>query len=159
MKTILVPVDFSDVTDAVLDAARQFAAAFEARIIVINVAEPEPDFVGFEAGPPSVRVAVARDFKAERQRLDEIKARLSSGGGEVSALHIQGPIIDKILAEAEQQKADLIVIGSHGHGAIYDLLVGTITHGVIKDAHCPVVVVPAAPRTARKATRKTSKKK
>lgn len=144
MKTILVPVDFSDVTTEVVETARKFAAAFEGRLVILNVAEPEPDFVGFEAGPPAVRVATARDYKLERQRLDEIKTRLVSGGSDVTALHIQGPIVEKILHEAGEQQADLIVIGSHGHGAFYDLLVGSVTHGIIKDARCPVVVVPTA---------------
>jgi nucleotide-binding universal stress UspA family protein len=144
MKNILVPLDFSDVTSKVVEVARKFAAAFQSRIILLNVAEPEPDFVGFEAGPPSVRVAVARDFKAERQHLDEIKGQLAAGAADVTALHIQGPIVEKILHEANAQEADLIVIGSHGHGAFYDLLVGSVTQGVIKGARCPVVVVPAA---------------
>ena len=143
MKTILVPVDFSDVTTEVVETARNFAAAFEGRLVILNVAEPEPDFVGFEAGPPAVRVATARDYKLERQRLDDLKAKLDTGGCEVTALHIQGPIVEKILHEAGEQQADLIVIGSHGHSAFYDLLVGSVTHGVIKDARCPVVVVPA----------------
>ena len=144
MKTILVPVDFSDITTEVVETARKFAAAFEGRLVILNVAEPEPDFVGFEAGPPAVRIATARDFKLERQRLDEIKTRLTAGGSDVLALHIQGPIVEKILHEAGEQQADLIVIGSHGHGAFYDLLVGSVTHGIIKDARCPVVVVPAS---------------
>lgn len=143
MKNILVPVDFSDITTAVVETARRFAAAFQARLIILNVAEPEPDFVGFEAGPPAVRIATARDYKVERQRLDDLKARLVAGGSDVTALHIQGPIVEKIIHEASEQQADLIVIGSHGHGAFYDLLVGSVTHGVIKDARCPVVVVPA----------------
>ena len=146
MKTILVPIDFSDVTALVVENARQFAAALQSRLVLLNVAEPEPDFVGFEAGPPTVRVAVARDFKVERQRLDELKAQCAAGGMSVTALHIQGPIVEKILHEAGEQQADLIVIGSHGHGALYDLLVGSVTHGVIKGAHCPVVVVPAPAR-------------
>jgi nucleotide-binding universal stress UspA family protein len=91
-----------------------------------------------------VRVAVARDVKVERQRLDDLKTKLSVGGTDVTALHIQGPIVEKILSEVKEQQADLIVMGSHGHGAIYDLLVGSVTHGVIKEAHCPVDVVPAA---------------
>jgi nucleotide-binding universal stress UspA family protein len=143
MKTILVPVDFSDVTTEVVETARKFAAAFEGRLVILNVAEPEPDFVGFEAGPPAVRVATARDYKLERQRLEDLKVKLDTGGCEVIALHIQGPIVEKILHEAGEQQADLIVIGSHGHGAFYDLLVGSVTHGIIKDARCPVVVVPA----------------
>jgi len=143
MKNILVPVDFSDVSTNVVETARKFAAAFQGRLIVLNVAEPEPDFVGFEAGPPTVRITTARDYKVERQRLDDIKARLVATGCDVVALHIQGPIVDKILHEAGEQQADLIVMGSHGHGAFYDLLVGSVTQGVIKDAPCPVVVVPA----------------
>ena len=143
MKTILVPIDFSDVTARVVETARKFAAAFESRLVLLNVAEPEPDFVGFEAGPPNVRTAVARDFRVERQRLDDLKVQCAASGGEVMALHIQGPIVDKILHEAGEQQADIIVVGSHGHGAFYDLLVGSITHGVIKGATCPVVVVPA----------------
>lgn len=143
MKNILVPVDFSDITTAVVETARKFAAAFQGRLIILNVAEPEPDFVGFEAGPPAVRIATARDFKVERQRLDDIKTKLIASGCDVTALHIQGPIVDKILHEAGEQLADLIVMGSHGHGAFYDLLVGSVTHGVIKEARCPVVVVPA----------------
>src|SRR5581483_3399201 len=140
MKTILVPVDFSDVTTEVVETARKFAAAFEGRLVILNVADPEPDFVGFEAGPPTVRVATARDFKLERQRLDDVKAKLANSGCDVTALHIQGPIVEKILHEAGEQQADLIAIGSHGHGAFYDLLVGSVTHGVIKEARCPVVV-------------------
>lgn len=144
MKTILVPVDFSDVTSHVIETATKFATAFLSRVVILNVAEPEPDFVGFEAGPPTVRIAVARDFKAEHKRLDELKSQYAAIGLDVVALHVQGPIVEKILHEATEQKADLIVIGSHGHGALYDLLVGSVTQGVIKAARCPVVVVPAA---------------
>lgn len=143
MSTILVPVDFSDVTASVVATARRCATAFGSRLVLLNVAEPEPDFVGFEAGPPTVRVNVARDFRVEHQRLDALKAECAAAGGEVVALHIQGPIVEKILHEAATQQAELIVIGSHGHGALYDLLVGGVTHGVIKAARCPVVVVPA----------------
>lgn len=143
MKTILVPVDFSDVTTRLVETARTYANAFGSRVVLLNVAEPEPDFVGFEAGPPTVRTSVARDFKAERQRLDELKGQLAAPGFEVAALHIQGSTVEKILHEATEQHADLIVMGSHGHGAIYELLVGSVTHGVIKGAACPVLVVPA----------------
>ncbi|MEO8353471.1 MAG: universal stress protein, partial [Chthoniobacteraceae bacterium] len=39
--------------------------------------------------------------------------------------------------------ADMIVMGSHGHGSFYELLVGSVTSGVLRDARCPVLVVPA----------------
>src|SRR5215210_139499 len=115
MKTILVPVDFSDVTVRVITTARQFAGAFGSRIVLLHVVEPEPEFVGFEPGPMSVRTAVARDFQQEHQWLDELKKSL--GNANVLALQIQGPTVEKIVKEASSQGAELIVMGSHGHGA------------------------------------------
>ncbi len=144
MKTILAPVDFSDVSTRVAETAAKFAAAFGSRIVLLHVAEPEPEFVGFEPGPVVVRSAVAQDFRAEHQRLEEMKRQLATGQTEVTALQVQGPTIQKILFEAEQQQADLIVLGSHGHGALYHLLAGSVAEGVLKAARCPVLVVPSA---------------
>ncbi|MDB6150176.1 MAG: hypothetical protein JWQ44_1624 [Chthoniobacter sp.] len=143
MNTVLVPIDFSDATEPVVKTARALAQAFASRIVLLHVAEPDPDFIGFEPGPITVRQSVARDFKAEHQRLDELKTAIAADGGEVLALHIQGATVVKILQEAEQQGASWIVIGTHGHGAFYELLVGSVAQGVIKGASCPVVVVPA----------------
>ncbi len=58
-------------------------------------------------------------------------------------MHIQGPLTEKVLHQAEEQNADLIVMGSHGHGALYHFLVGSVTAGVVRGAKCPVLVVPA----------------
>jgi len=143
MKTILVPVDFSDVTPQVLSVASSMAAAFACRLVVIYVVEPEPDFVGFEPGPPSVRLNVARDLKTERQRLETMKDRLVAEGRDAAAFTMQGAAVEKILQEARDQNAGLIVMGSHGHGALYELLIGSVTQGVMKGAHCPIVIVPS----------------
>lgn len=143
MNTILVPVDFSDVSPQVVATARALARAFGSRIVLLNIAEPEPDFVGFEPGPIAVRQSVARDFKAEHHKLEELKKSAAADATEVLALHVQGPTAEKILDEARAQGAAWIVMGSHGHGALYELLVGSVTQGVLKQAACPVVVVPA----------------
>lgn len=143
LQCILIPVDFSDVTEKVVQTAGEMAKAFGGRVVLLHVSEPDPDFVGFEPGPQAVRSVVARDFKVEHQKLADWKERLTRSGVETSALHIQGSLADKILQEAEEQGAGLIVIGSHGHGALYNLLVGSVTSGVLKGARCPVLVVPA----------------
>ena len=143
MKTILVPIDFSDTTAPVLAEAQVLAKALGGGLVLLKVAEPEPDFVGFEPGPQTVRVAVAHDYRAEHVKLDELKAQAAASGLAVTALHVQGPIVEKILDLAAERGAGMIVMGSHGHGALYELLVGSITQGVLKGAKCPVVVVPA----------------
>ncbi len=143
IETILIPVDFSDVTQKVVAAAGEMARAFGAKVVVLHVSEPDPDFVGFEPGPQAVRSVVARDFKVEHQKLADLKDQMTSGGLDATSLHIQGSMADKILQEVDVQGAGLIVMGSHGHGAIYNLLVGSVTSGVLKGAKCPVLVVPA----------------
>lgn len=149
MKTILVPVDFSDVTDLVVNEACTMAKALGARLVLLHISEPDPDFVGFEPGPLVVRTAVARDFKAEHRRIEELKAKTAPSGLEIAALHMQGPLVEKVLAQAREQGADMIVMGSHGHGSIYELLVGSVTSGVLREAKCPVLVVPAREAKAR----------
>jgi nucleotide-binding universal stress UspA family protein len=144
--TLLVPVDFSDVTANVLEEAQTLALAFKSRIVLLHISEPEPDFVGFEPGPVSVRSSVAKEFHTEHKHLEEAKQQLVKAGIEVVALHIQGPTIEKIIQESAQQNADIIVLGSHGHGALHNLLTGSVAAGVLKSAKRPVLIVPAAAR-------------
>jgi nucleotide-binding universal stress UspA family protein len=143
MKSILVPVDFSDATAGVVETARQLASAFAARIVLLHVIEPEPDLVGFETIPPAMHMNVPRDYEAERLQLDRLKQVVAQGGAEVTAVQQHGSTPTKILEEATVQDAGWIVMGSHGHGALYELLVGSVTTGVLKGARCPLVVVPA----------------
>jgi nucleotide-binding universal stress UspA family protein len=141
MKTLLVPVDFSDVSGKVIETASSLAEAFGSRVILLHVAEPEPEFVGYDPGPLSVRIAIAGDIHADQRRLDGLKQKF--GIPDVQAFLAQGSIPDQILDLAEEHAADLIVIGSHGHGALYHLFVGSVTTAVLKEARCPILVVPS----------------
>lgn len=141
MKTILVPVDFSDVSEKVIETAARVGAAFGSKVILVHIAEPEPEFVGYDPGPLTVRVAVATDIHADQRRLEALKQKL--GAADVLALHVQGSTPEEILKLAREHGADLIVMGSHGHGALYHLFVGSVANAVLKDATCPVMVVPS----------------
>ena len=144
MKIILVPVDFSDATDAVTARAAGLAQALQAQLILLHVAAPQPDFVGYEPGPQSVRDTVAKHLHEEHRQLQELEKKTAGKGVEVTSLLIQGYTAEKILKECERLKPELIVMGSHGHGALHNLLVGSVTEGVLRKAACPVMVVPRA---------------
>jgi nucleotide-binding universal stress UspA family protein len=60
----------------------------------------------------------------------------------VGILRLTGAPVNRILEQAESLPADYVVLGSHGHTAVYELLVGSTAHGVLKSATCPVIVVP-----------------
>lgn len=142
MKKILVPVDFSNVTPRVVDAAADLSRALSAELVLLHVAQPEPEFIGYEPGPTSVRQAAARHMKEEHRQLHEIDHRLEAQGLKVTSLVVQGYVVEKILKETERVGADLVVMGSHGHGALRHLLVGSVAEGVLRKSPCPVLIVP-----------------
>jgi nucleotide-binding universal stress UspA family protein len=140
---IIAAVDFSPVTGAVLDALEQFATSIAARVWLIHVVAPDPAFVGYEAGPDSVRSQVAVEHRQHHQELQTLADRLRTSGVETTALLLQGPTVETIIAEAARLPASLIVLGSHGHGRIYDVLVGSVSEGIVRASPVPVLLVPA----------------
>ena len=139
---ILVSVDLSEATPRILQAAGRLARSLSGKLWLLHVAEPDPDFVGYEAGPDVVRDQVAREFRDEHRKVQEYADGMREDGIAATALLIQGPIVDTVIAEAERLGADLLVVGSHGYGAVYDLLVGSVSRGILKHAEIPVLVVP-----------------
>jgi nucleotide-binding universal stress UspA family protein len=140
---ILVPIDFSSVTEEVLGHAQVLSGAFSGKLWLLHVAAPDPDFVGYSAGPQSVRDQMAKIFHQEHQQLQGEAETLRESGIDATAVLAQGPTIETIMEEAERRKVDMIVLGSHGHGAVHQLLVGSVSEGVLHRATCPVLVVPA----------------
>jgi len=139
---ILVAVDFSSVTSRVMEIARDLAARTTSHVYVVHVAEPEPDFVGYDTGPDVVRDQVAEEFHREHRQVQALADNLRSSNVGATALLIQGSIVETIVREAERLDADIIVVGSHGHGAVFDLLVGSISEGLVRKSTRPVLVVP-----------------
>lgn len=141
---IVAAVDFSPLTDTVLAEASAQARSRQAHLWLLHVAMPEPDFVGYSPGPQSERDAVAQHLREEHRQLQALAEGLRDDGLEVTALLIQGPSAETILAEADRLNAALIVLGSHGRGALANLLVGSVCQGVLHKARCPLLVVPIA---------------
>lgn len=147
MKTLLVPLDFSDVSTTVLDAAAALAVPLGAKIILLHIVEPIATYVPvgasmdvIAASPPPIELETTR---VPEERLRKLVEPLQARGLEVELVSIVGLAVDDIVAQAELRNADLIVLGSHGHGALYHLFTGSVVTGVLKHASCPVLVVPA----------------
>jgi nucleotide-binding universal stress UspA family protein len=91
--------------------------------------------------------------KAADRRLQELQKSFRIAGVATRIVRLTGAPVTQILAQARVHRADFIVMGSHGHTAFYDLLVGSTTHGVLLRAPCPVVIVPSATRKTVRAAR------
>jgi nucleotide-binding universal stress UspA family protein len=140
---ILAAVDFSPVTEQVLETLVRIAATFPAEVWLVHVAPPDPAFVGYGAGPKAVRGQVAAEHHARHQQVQQLADRLRADEVEATALLLQGPTVATLIAEANRLPAELIVLGSHGHGAVYELLVGSVSEGVVRAAQVPVLLIPA----------------
>jgi len=140
---LLVPIDFSPATGRTLAVAARFARDTGASLWLLHVAEPDPAFVGWDAGSASVRDQVAQVMRREHRELQAHADALREQGLDATALLLQGPVAATILAEAERLHADTLVMASHGHGAMFDLLVGSIGQAVLRGSKVPVLVVPA----------------
>ena len=143
MKNILAAIDFSDVTEKVISTAAEMAKSFSSKLWLIHVAAPEPDFIGYDTGPTCERDWRAKVLRKEHRYIQSKALELEKNGIDVTPLLIQGATVATILSKADQLDIDLIVIGSHGHSAFYKTLVGSVSEGIICQASCPVIVVPA----------------
>jgi len=142
VQRILVAIDFSDFTPALTTHAVELAAALQADVFLVHVEEPDPEFVGYDVGPQPRRDSVARRMRREHRDLQALADELAAAGVEATALLIQGPTVEKLLAETERLGANLIVMGTHGHGRLHELLLGSVGQGVLRHARCPVLFVP-----------------
>lgn len=160
MKSILVPIDFSDATPRVLDQAKQVAQAFRAEIHLVQVNEimpavpPStfgygvagmPELMPMSTGPvldPAPNPAVMNE--SQKAKLNDWQKEISQAGVKVTLHEPTGAVVEEILREADVIKPDLIVMGRHGHGAMYNLLVGSVTEGVLKRSNRPVLLVPSS---------------
>jgi nucleotide-binding universal stress UspA family protein len=161
MKRILVAVDFSDATPSVIDVARQLAKALDAEINLVHVRELTatiaPGALGYGlAGMPELApvsgVPVAGfdslpqtipESESQKSQLAQWEKEIAQAGLKVTLHQPTGGVAEEILNQADAINADLIVMGTHGHSAMYHLLVGSATKGVLKHAIRPVLLVPS----------------
>jgi nucleotide-binding universal stress UspA family protein len=164
MKRILVPIDFSDVTPRVIGVAQQLAKALDAEVHLIHVRElsaaAAPGALGYGlAGMPElapisgVPVPMFDPMpqtmpveESQKSKLAQWLKEIAQGGLMVKLNEPAGMVAELILLQADSLNADLIVMGTHGHGAMYNLLVGGVTKGVLKHSTRPVLLVPGPRR-------------
>ena len=145
MKTILVPVDFSDVTLKVVKAAVHLAKPFQSRIILMHASEIGPPLMGMGSTPDAVPVPQNLESVAppdHTEKLARLQEMISSIGLDSTTVEVEGNPADLILSQAENSRVDLIVLGSHSRGPLSHLFLGSVADGVLQRARCPVLIVP-----------------
>lgn len=144
--TILTCLDTSSGAQRVLDQGKLLADRFQANLSLLHVIEPVATYVPIGASmdviattPPSVDPDLT---EVATQRLEKLAQPLRADGCTVTCEAVLGMAVDEIVERAKTLRADYIVLGSHGHGAIFHLFSGSVVNGVLKHSPVPVLVVP-----------------
>ena len=144
---LLVAVDLSESTQTIVEKVEEMNKEYPAKVWILHNAEPEPDFVEFKVDPLAARETLAKKFHNEHRQIQEIANRLRKAGLEATALLVHGATVETILKEASDLDVDMIVVGTHGRGAMYQLLVGSVSEGILHKSPYPVLVIPTHKRT------------
>ncbi|RMZ59241.1 universal stress protein [Chryseobacterium nematophagum] len=142
MINIVLPVDFGDRSEQLVDAAVKFAKQVNGKIFLIHVA---PSDIGFAIGDMGFQYfpeVEENEIKEELVQLNKIEQRIIAHDIDCEHLLKQGIAKDIILEYSKSKNADFIVMGSHGRSGIYDVFVGSLTKGLTKDSSIPVLVIP-----------------
>jgi len=142
MKNILATIGFYDNENLLMDKAFEIANAFKAKVWLLHVVSPEPEFVGFGVGPQYVRDARALELRKERKLLDHYAEDLALKGVEAEGLLMKGSTIELIMKEAEKLSIDLIITGHHDHNFVYKAFFGSVATGLINKTKIPMMLVP-----------------
>ena len=145
MKTILTAIDFSDATAAVLKAAVEMAKVQGATLHIIHVMEPEPSYTAYGMTPeefPAIQVFQHESQRRAEARINEAVTLAQKELPDVRADLLVGSALHSIIDYAQNHAVELIVIGTHGHGAVAALLIGSVAEGLVRKAICPTLVIP-----------------
>jgi nucleotide-binding universal stress UspA family protein len=143
IEKILIATDGSDSAHEALEFGLDLAAEQDARAFVVHVA-PSVDVMPY-ANFGYVAPSVPHEFNEhDRESLQEAAELAAENGVDVETVLLKGRPADEIVTYADTIDADLIVVGSRGHGAIASALIGSVSRGVLHESRRPILIVSGA---------------
>jgi nucleotide-binding universal stress UspA family protein len=146
MKTIIAAVDFSNATAGVLEMAARIALSFKARLHLLHVVEPEPSYTAYGFTPDEFPALHAYQEEAKRRaanRMHEELAKVLPDLPDTATEIREGNPLHCLVDFVKESNADMVILGSHGHGFIASLLLGSVAEGMVRKATVPTLIVPA----------------
>jgi len=139
-KRILVPLDGSPLSEAILPHTEVIAKAMRAEIILLYIIPgPAPEF---SVDPHTIGIDVLQEAEAEMKiYLKNACSKVEKEGFRVTYLIREGIVVDTILEVAQIMQAEMIAMSTHGRTGALRLLFGSVTEGVVHQSPLPVLVI------------------
>ena len=134
---IIVPIDFLEHTDQIIEYAVYIAKKFDSKLHIIHVVEPPPSYVGYEY--PSLGSFDEEMTELAEKMMQELIDKNQNTLAGCEQKIIKGDIIDSIIQYTEEANGDLIIIGTHGRKGLSKMWLGSVAERVIKRAPCPAL--------------------
>lgn len=140
IKKLMCALDFSEFSPRVADYAVTLARQFGAEIVVLYAAPSLAQYVGFHVPPTSIEAMVGEIVSGAEKTMDEFMTEHFQGVAATGKV-VTGYAAEEILRVAEEEKADLIVMGTHGRKGIDLILFGSVAEKVVKSSTIPVLTI------------------
>lgn len=141
IKRIIVAADFSKTSDHAIQYALGFAKQFGAKVDVVHVYQV-PVYAMPEGGIVPSPETVGNLMDQAQGALNELMEKYKTSGVSLEGHLREGLPFDAINQMAEEMKADLIVMGTHGRTGINRVLLGSVAERVVRTSTVPVLIVP-----------------
>lgn len=144
LKRTLAATDFSESSEHALRYACEFADAFGAELHLLHVSEPPAAaYSEFGIGYVGVQELEEELRRGAETKLDTLPGSQWQGKLAITRKVVMGTPFVEIVTYAREHDIDLIVVGTHGRGAIAHMLMGSTAERVVRKAPCPVLTVRA----------------
>jgi len=140
-KKILFPTDFSDVSGKAMRYIKQLKGAGAQEVTVLHVIDEKELAVLSSRVPDQYLRLTAEMEEAIAVQMAAIESELTAEGFRVKLEVKRGMPFKEIVATAEEEKASIIVLGSHGRSNIKEMLMGSVSENVIRHSKVPLLVV------------------
>ena len=155
MSKVLIAVDFSDVTGRVVNEGVKLAKALGSEVVLIHTEPPESGYVFYDAAysalggmgyytdyNPDLEKAHQEIIRNNEHALQVLKDVVEKKGVEVSTILIEGEVTSALIDETSSEEYEMLVVGSHQHGKLYNLLFKDLSSSLLNKVKCPLLIVP-----------------
>ena len=158
VKSIVAGIDFSDLTDAVLQTSVSLALSSGLSIELVHAANPEADYsLKYQAETQDIlgsiaaqninheiiAVEIKAEYLREKRKIEEIEEKIKTKGINCSSRIISGPPGAGLLSVCQIIDADFLVIGSHSKGFVQRAVMGSVADFILHNSPIPVIITPA----------------